>query len=62
MIDPLNPGAPISGANQAKIDKENLKSKESQPTKKDVKCNSDNPCKFGKWNVNFNKHCLNLTS
>jgi hypothetical protein len=59
MVDPLKPSAPISGANQAKLDKEKL-SKMTESNESDKyklsreKAGLENPCVFGRWNENYN--------
>lgn len=63
MINPLNPSAPISGSNQAKIDKEKLKEPEPTELQKTIdkyKSNgissgNKNLCAFGEFNSNFIK-------
>ena len=58
-FNPLKPSAPISGINQAKLDKETLNDKpktQKQPDKSP--CGLDDPCNFGTWNKQFNKNCL----
>jgi hypothetical protein len=59
----LNPGAPESSLNQAKMDKEKVSKKESTKLQRiinKIKSNGEetgieNPCAFGKFNDNFNK-------